>query len=136
MVQFYFLSILVNFIGGLTLSGDIFAKKCSFVASLQEFFKTSTHQLIFAITATVTGVFKIISVFNDDVLIIGDILPAIASLFIAIHFFSAYFTEKTGKVEEHLDKVNNYLEGYKSILGIACIVIAMLHFFFPGVIFL
>lgn len=136
MVQFYFLSILVNFIGGLVLSGDIFAKKCSCIAALQDFFKTATHQLIFAITATVAGVFKIISVLNGNVLIIGDILPAVASLFIAIHFFSTYFTEKTGKVEEHLDKVNNYLEGYKSILGIVCIIIAMLHFFFPGVIFL
>ncbi len=136
MVQFYFLSIFVNFIGGLLLAGDTINKQFTSLESLQELFKSTSYKLIFAIISAVAGIFKIISVFEGDVYVVGDLLPAAASLAISVHLFSSYLYEKKGIVEEHLEKINIIIEEYKTLIGIACLIIAMLHFFFPDVLFI
>ncbi len=136
MVQFYFLSIFVNVIGGLLLAGDAISQKTSTIQSLQEFFRSTTNLLVFSIVAAVAALFKVISVFEGDIYVIGDLIPAAASAAIAVHFFSRYLYEKKGSVDSYLEKANVILEEYKTILGIACIIIAILHFFFPGVLFI
>ncbi len=136
MVQFYFLSIFVNFIGGLLLAGDTINRQFPGFESLQEFFKNSSYMLFFAILSAVAGIFKIISVFDGDVYVVGDILPALASITISIYLFNAYFVEKKGVSEPHIEKINIFIEEYKSLLGITIIVISILHFFFPDVLFI
>ncbi len=136
MVQFYFLSIFVNFIGGLLLAGDVINKQFPNLDTLKELFKSSTYMLIFGIVAAVAGLFKIISVFSGDVPIIGDLLPAAASLSIAVHLFSNYFYDKSGVLDGKLEKVNTFIDKYKNIIGITAIIIAILHFFFPNVLFI
>jgi len=136
MVQFYFLSIFVNFIGGLLLAGDNISKQFNSIDSLQELFKSTAYMFIFAIVAAIAGVFKIISVFEGDIYVIGDLLPAAASIIIAIHFFTQYFYEIKGSAESHLEKINTVVEEYKTLIGYASIIIAILHFFFPDVLFI
>ncbi len=136
MVQFYVLSILVNLIGGLLLAGDAISKKISTLEFSQNILKSQTYTLTFAIIAAIAGLFKIISVFDGDVYVIGDLLPAAASLAIAIYFFCKYLLEKKGVLEGTLGVIDVFIEKYKSFTGIACIVIAFLHFLFPRVIFL
>ncbi len=86
MVQFYFLAIFVNLIGGIYFANDFFAKKFPKVVKVKEFFENSTSKLIFAIIAGITGLFKIISVTAGDVAVIGDLLIAITSLIICLYF--------------------------------------------------
>ena len=136
MVQFYFLSIFVNFIGGLLLAGDNINKQFPSIDSLQELFKSTSYMLIFAIVAAVAGVFKIISVFEGDVYVVGDLLPAAVSIIIAIHFFTHYFYEKKGTADVHLEQINTVVEEYKTLIGYGAIIIAILHFFFPDVLFI
>jgi len=136
MVQFYVLSVLVNLLGGFLLAGDIISKKFSTFDLCNKILKSETYTLILTIIAAVAGIFKIISVFEGDLYIIGDLLPAAASFTIATYFFCKYLFEKKGVLEGALGSIDLFIEKYKSLIGIACIVIAFLHFLFPRVLFL
>ena len=136
MVQFYFLSIFVNLIGGLLLAGEILNKQFSKLDILQEFFKAPTYLLSFSIVAAVTGIFKIISVYNGDVPVVGDLIPALISILIAVYLFTSWQKSKEQEINTALEKTDSLIEKYRNILGIAAIVVSLLHFFFPDVLFI
>jgi purine-cytosine permease-like protein len=136
MVQFYFLSIFVNFIGGLLLAGETINKQFTKLDTLQELFKAPTYLITFSIVAAVTGVFKIISVYNGDIPVIGDLLPAVISILIAIFLFFSYQKNKNGEIKSSFEKTDTLIQKYRNILGIAAITISLLHFFFPNVLFI
>ena len=136
MPQFYVLSILVNLLGGFLLADDVLSKKLSTFNISDKILKSEIYTLIFAIIAAIAALFKIISVYAGDLYVIGDILPAVASFIIAAYFFCKYLLEKKGVLEGTFGSIDLFIERYKSLLGIACIIIAFLHFIFPQVLFL
>ena len=136
MVQFYFLSIFVNLIGGLLLAGELLNKQFSKLDILQELFKAPTYLLSFSIVSAVTGIFKIISVYEGDVPVIGDIIPALISILIAVFLFISWQKSKEQEINTALEKTESLIEKYRNILGIAAIVVSLLHFFFPDVLFI
>ena len=136
MVQFYFLSIFVNLIGGLLLAGDVLNKQFSKLDILQELFKAPAYLLSFSIISGVTGIFKIISVFNGDVPVIGDLIPALISMLIAVYLFITWQKSRDQDINTAFEKTDSLIDKYKNILGIAAIVISLLHFFFPNVLFI
>ena len=136
MVQFYLLSILVNLLGGFLLAGDIISKKFASFEVRNKIIKSEAYTLIFAIIAGIAGIFKIISVYEGDLYVIGDLLPAIASFTLAIYFLCKYIFEKKGILEGTLGTIDMFIENYRILIGILCIIIAFLHFLFPRVLFL
>ena len=100
MLQFYFLAIFVNLIGGIYFANDFFAKKFPKVVNVVEFFGNSTSKLIFAIVAGITGLFLIISVTPGDVAVVGDLLIAITSLIICLYFLKDTITKNVKPAEE------------------------------------
>ena len=136
MVQFYLLSILVNLLGGFLLSGDIISKKFASLEVRDKIIKSEAYTLIFAIVAGIAGIFKIISVYEGDIYVIGDLLPAIASFILTAYFICKHISEKKGMLEGTLETIDMFIENYKTLIGICCIIIAILHFLFPRVLFL
>jgi len=100
MLQFYFLAIFVNLIGGIYFANDFLAKKFPKVVNVVEFFGNSTSKMIFAIVAGVTGLFLIISVTPGDVAVVGDLLIAITSLIICLYFLKDTITKNVKPAEE------------------------------------
>ena len=93
MLQFYFLAIFVNLIGGIYFANDFLAKKFPRAVKVAEFFENGTSKLIFAIVAGITGLFLIISVTPGDVAVVGDLLIAITSLIICLYFLKDTITK-------------------------------------------
>jgi hypothetical protein len=135
MAQFYVLSVLVNILGGFFLAGDIISKKFSSSDFCDKILKSEIHLLIFSIIALVAGIFKIITPF-DGIYVVGDLLPAIASLTITAYFFCKYLLEKKGVLEGTFGSIDEFIEKFKAIIGIVCMIIAFLHFLFPKALFL
>ncbi len=73
MLQFYFLAIFVNLIGGIYFANEFLAKKFPRAVKVAEFFENGTSKMIFAIVAGITGLFLIISVTPGDVAVVGDL---------------------------------------------------------------
>jgi len=100
MLQFYFLAIFVNLIGGIYFANEFLAKKFPRAVKVAEFFENGTSKMIFAIVAGITGLFLIISVTPGDVAVVGDLLIAITSIIICLYFLKDTITKKTTPAEE------------------------------------
>lgn len=150
MLQFYFLSILLNFIVGLILIySDVFSVKTSETHKGTEtkdgisklsfadsaFLSNKTFLLVVGILSVFTGIMKLLSVVRNDIPVVGDLLPALAGLVGGFSVLIAYYrmtaTEKV-VLPDFVQKV--FVDGHKYV-GVFCIIAGLLHFIIPGVLF-
>lgn len=173
MLQFYFLSILLNIIAGIILiyatnfmseknapeaSSDIgetinagmesdsaengeddslFDKKLEFaVNSKGTFFDDMTFRLVIAILSGLTGLMKLLSTVQDDVPVIGDLIPACAGLAACFALLIEFYSQKTDLTLRMPSFLTSVFIGGRKYLGIFCLIAAVLHFIFPRVLFL
>ncbi|MCL2832343.1 MAG: hypothetical protein FWD78_04160 [Treponema sp.] len=137
MIQIYFLSIALNLLTGYILvfgNEDYNPEETVPGFSL----RNEKFRLILGIATMAVGLLKILSVTDGDVRVVGDLLPAAAGLVSGFILLYEYFKNHTtikwdneGKTSVQLILMQN-----RKIIGIAAIVIAILHFLFPRVLFL
>lgn len=138
MLQFYFLSILLNTVTGLVL---LFADKDD-LDSLSEYkvpaiARDETFRLVLGVLTSVTGFFKLLTAVRGDVPVIGDLLPALAGLaggFTLLYEF--YKTRSTLEEDDNLPPFFQKIVASKRYVGVACLFAAGLHFLFPTILFL
>ena len=136
MIQFYFLSIVLNLVSGFVLAGDNLGQKVGAAASLRDYFtERGTAKLVLALLTMVTGLFKILSVTRGDVVVVGDLLPALVGISMGGILGLEYYTGKSSETEE-LGPFFGFLVKNRQIIGYAGIIVAIVHFLFPGVLFL
>jgi hypothetical protein len=131
MPQIYFFSILCNALSGFVLLTD----------GLEDdgdgggFFKNQTFRLCLGAITALTGLLKLLSVMPGNYPIVGDIVPALGGLTagaaLLYEFYKAHAT--TGGLDAGLSL---FFNTHKKAVGIAVIVSALLHFFFPTALFL
>jgi len=135
MLQFYFLSVLLNALAGYILfTGD--------EKGLLEFkgnfsLKDETVKFVIGILSVVTGLLKLLSPIEGDIPIIGDLIPGIAGFLCGFALIFEYYKGRsTFDDSERTEKIDRILVGNRKIIGIAGIVAAILHFIFPKVLLL
>lgn len=146
MLQFYFLSVMLNLLVGLVLFCSVAPKKqeetavdnsssATDNAGLQSFFDSKNFKLVLGVLAILVGFMKLLSVVQNDVPVIGDLLPAISGL---IGGFSVLldFYISTSSTEFSPSGIIQVLLDSRKTIGVFCIIIAVLHFLFPKVLFL
>ncbi len=137
MVQFYFLAICLNLIGGLVLAAPYFQDRFPMISRLRETLYSKTSLRIGLISSLlVVGILKIISVFIGDVIIVGDLLPVLALLTSGFTLLVEYISEGNEAEKGFIIKMDSIFVKRSSIVGVAAIVIGVLHFIFPSVLFL
>ena len=142
MVQFYFLSIVLNALAGyILISGD--------ESGVLEFkggfsLKDETFRLIVGILSVITGLLKLLSVIEGDVPVLGDLVPALAGFLSGFILIFEYYRnrsslEKSVDAEsesEYSERIDRILVRNKKIIGVAALAAAVLHFLFPKVLLL
>lgn len=183
MLQFYFLSILLNLIAGLILvyatdfskasggqkteteppvpaeetdsqektddaspsedeagskEGDsLFDKRLNFAINAKgSFFDDMTFRLIIAILSGLVGVMKLLSTVQNDVPVIGDLIPALAGLCACFALLVEYYSQKTHLPFKMPAVLSTVFVSGRKYLGVFCILAGILHFIFPRVLFL
>ena len=137
MVQFYFLSICLNIVGGLTLAAPHFSERFPGISSLRGYIFGRLGLRIGLIAALLlVGVMKIISVTIGDIIIVGDLLPALTLLISGFTMLIEYIFENNESESGFLKKMDSIFVKNASITGIAALVAGGLHFIFPTVLFL
>lgn len=152
MAQFYFLSILMNILAGLILVfginlvservDDDFDEDIS--ESDKKVKKTfgdlgldsPGFRMVTGILCVFVALMKILSVFRNDVPVIGDLIPAFAGFAggasILLEYY-IYTSDQEISVNENVQKV--FIDSRK-IIGYICFAAAVMHFVFPQVLFL
>lgn len=183
MLQFYFLSILLNLIAGLILvyatdftraqksqndgaedfsaqdgtgSGEtqdkedvgdesagakeddsLFDRRLNFAINAKgSFFDDMTFRLIAAILSGLVGIMKLLSPIQNDVPVIGDLIPALAGLGACFALLVEYYSQKTNLSFKMPAVLETVFVGGRKYLGVFCILAGILHFIFPRVLFL
>jgi hypothetical protein len=135
MIQFYFLSIVLNALAGyLLFSGDE-SDALEFKGGFS--LKDETFKLVVGILSALTGLLKILSSVEGDVRVVGDLVPAITGLlggFVLV--FEYYRNRSSPEISDGAEKMDRFFSANKKIIGIVSLVAAVLHFLFPRVLFL
>lgn len=136
-MQFYFLSVILNILSGVVLSSDRLGNRMAKAGILREFLTQHGNlKLGLAILTFLIGIFKLLSVTRGDVIIVGDLLPALAGLIMGSILALEYYQERSSSETADLGKFSGFLLNTRQTFGLAGIIIAVLHFLFPGVLFL
>ncbi|HDQ13188.1 MAG TPA: hypothetical protein ENN41_00030 [Sediminispirochaeta sp.] len=137
MIQFYLLAVVMNILGGLFIAAPMLKDKVSALQGIQEALRLNiSTRIILIILSLAVGVFKLLSVTQGDVAVVGDLLPALGLLTLAAVLFLDYYTEQSEVRSSWLEGLQKVFVGQKSLIGLILIVIGLLHFLFPKVLFL
>lgn len=137
MVQFYFLSIVLNVLGGLVLASDRLGAKLPVAPGIRDYLdEKPSLKLGFALLAVITGILKLLSATKGDVPVVGDLLPVLAGWAVGVILFTEYYSVRNETDVTTIERPSNFLIRHKAIFGLAAVVIGIIHFFLPRVLFL
>ncbi len=137
MAQFYLLSVLSNMVAGLTLAGDYLGEKIPFLASFKNLRANRPATVTIAIVTAIIGLIKLIVLSpGETVPVVGDLLPALTGIGLGGILLVEAFRQKVESQGESLKKISTAVLTYRVPVGIAGVVIALVHFLFPGVVIL
>ena len=139
MLQFYFLSVLMNAVAGYILffgSPDgVLDFRCGFSV------KAETFRLVVGILSAIAGLFKLLSWVRGDLPLIGDIVPAATGFLCGFILIFEYYSTRSastdlGQETENGNKNIGFLVANKKLIGGAAMIAAVLHFLLPSVLLL
>jgi hypothetical protein len=134
MMQFYFLSVFVNLLAALVLSGEYLGSKMKNLEPLMTALSVRGARLGVGIAAFLVGFLKLL--IPQDVPVVGDLLPALGGMAMGAALFFEYMKERGDKTEEEMSSLEKLAVGYKVPLGLAGGIISVLHFLLPRFLFL
>jgi hypothetical protein len=137
MVQIYFLTICLNILSGIILAAPYFHDRFPWASSIREYiFNISALHIVLVASLFLIGVLKIICVFQGDVIIVGDLLPALTLIVSGFTLLIEYIAKDSEIENGFLKKMVSIFVERSSIVGVIAVVSGSLHFVFPGVLFL
>ncbi|HUI72935.1 MAG TPA: hypothetical protein VL354_20600 [Spirochaetia bacterium] len=137
MAQFYLLSVVANLVASLTLGGEYFGEKMPFMKCFMELISTRGARITVGISTLVVGVIKLFVLSpGEHVLILGDFLPAVTGVAIGALLLAQSHPDRVERAGEQIRKISATALTYKVPVAIAGIVVAFLHFLFPGLVIL
>ena len=143
MPQFYLLAVVSTVVAGLALSSDYLGKKSEFFASFRFLRRNRSIQITAGLITAVIGVLKLIFRSpGERVAVVGDLLPALVGIILGVILIGEAFRQHPAegpeqeKVGKSVEKVTEAIMPYRVPVGIAGVVVGLVHFLFPTVLFL
>lgn len=135
MIQFYFLSILLNALAGYGLAMDQ-DKQTPAPGSLKEYLLNETFRLVLGVLTLSTGFFKLLSAVRGDIPIIGDLVPAAAGLAAGFALAFEFYRSHTTIPSLASERLELIFVKNRKWLGYGAMAAAVAHFLFPTVLFM
>lgn len=140
MVQSYALLILLNLIGGITLSFEFLSEKASLGRYLsREGITAPGFRTVVGTLTLIVGIAKLFLVTGENWIILGDFLPALAAIVTGFTLLLERFQvalEERAKGERSalvMSRLDSVFIRPRNIYGVVSIIAAVLHFFFHSV---
>ena len=138
MLQFYFLSVLLNCLAGLilVLNKSSQTESNKLIEKAPELFSNKTFRLVIGILCCFTALIKLLSSFPGAIPIIGDLIPSVAGVLGGVALLVDYYLAQSPSETKLDPRLEIIFVKNKKYIGILCILSALLHFLFPKVILL
>jgi hypothetical protein len=131
MLQFYFLSIVTNAAAGALLSADYFGRRLARLAWLSGHPPSRRLKLSCGAAALLVGGCTIFWPAGGGGAVIGDLVPSIAGLSMGVALLFEVFRQDALFPSEPAPAPGRAGLDWRSMLGIAGLAVAVLHFFLP-----
>ncbi len=99
-------------------------------------FDGRSFRLVVGVLCAFVGIMKLLSVFRNDVPVVGDLFPALAGLCGGASLLLDYYSDSSSLELNLPSFVETIFVDSKKYIGIACLISGLLHFVFPQVLFL
>jgi len=133
MVQFYALSVFVNLFIGSLLSIDGKSGEASFFSRMKEVLEDGGFKFSLGILSLIIGLFKILTPTIGDIPVVGDFLPAVTGIVLGGVLLLEFFRTKSDVSSEAISKIEGAVVQNRKFIGVAGIVVGILHFLMPAV---
>ncbi|UER67356.1 hypothetical protein LKV13_00765 [Borrelia sp. BU AG58] len=131
MLQIYFISVLLNVLGGIVLAFPILRERFKFFVVFEEFVNLINNNKnvrgIFGTVFLVASIFETIKPYGLP--IIGNLLPAVSLFLIGFIFFLSQKIPANIQNNKEYGRFKSLLESNKKLVGIFSIIIGIIHFF-------
>lgn len=136
MYQLFFLSVATNLVAGYLLSHLFLREKIgALVVFDPEFLTSRTVYTVVGTLAVVVGALRIVFVTPGDVVVVGDLLPALSGLVAGVTLILIAYLERVDAPFAFALRLGGILGERRNTVGIVAIVIGVLHFFVPRLLF-
>lgn len=136
-MQIYLLTVLTNLIAGVYLSRRLLAEKVEGFKPFEEMLNRQGFLLVMGILTFLTGIFALFyKVGENSVFIIGNLVPAVSALICGSFLLSEYFVKPEETEGGLLMQLATFSRNKGFIVGIAALVIAVIHAIIPTALFL
>ncbi len=136
MIQFYFLSVVLNLVGGYALLIHDTPEKGTKFDGVRGFLQDMTVRLVLGVLAVIVGFFKLLTVMRGDIPIVGDFLPAIAGLASGFSLLLEFYRGNSNVTTETLENMERVFTANRRIVGTSAMIVGFVHFLFASVLFL
>ena len=134
MAQIYLLAVTFTLTASFVLSSEFLARKIASLQPLFNLFGQKKARWGIGSIATVVGILKL--VFRspgEDVRVAGDLMVALAGIGIgALLVLSAFFQVTEGEQQSRAAQIADKALRARAPIGIIGMLVALLHFLFPG----
>ena len=135
MFQLYLLTVLTNVLAGLALATGFLTERFERFSEYTDFMANSIYRIILGIVSLLIGIINLFPSYDGDIVILGDLFPSIAGIATGVlllaEFFGSRKSEAENKTAELAEKVEKFSGPYLTIVGIASVIVGILHAILP-----
>lgn len=133
MVQVYFLLIICNLLMGLILSKDFFSSKIDNFNNMDQLLSNEMFQVTIGCLGTIIGFLALFLRYTGNILILGDLFPAITAITSGITLFINYIDNEENSNSSIIVFVKNVFLKNRIVLGFLAIFAGVIHFIAPSI---
>ncbi|MCK5736966.1 MAG: hypothetical protein KAH21_10830 [Spirochaetaceae bacterium] len=135
MFQLYLLTVLTNVLAGLALATGFLSERFERFSDYTDFMGNSVYRIILAAVSLLVGIINLFPTYTDDIAVLGDLLPSLAGIITGILLITEYLSSRKSGNESKTtglaEKVEKISAPYLTIVGIASVIIGILHAVIP-----
>ncbi|MCF7945619.1 MAG: hypothetical protein K9L24_02040 [Spirochaetia bacterium] len=153
MIQFYFLTVVLELLGAAILLSDHLGSKFEIVIfTRRTFIENVNARIVLIVLTSIVGIMKLITPVDPGPVVVGDFFPALNLLALsAFYIFEIKRSQqededeieidveeetKSSSNDDSIEKVKTFYYTNKKIIGYTTLGIAFFHFLFPGAVLL
>ena len=136
-MQIYFLVVITNILSGLVLSGAFLSEKFPGFGPCNVMIQNSRFKLVLGIITVLSALFTLlVKVTPADVIILGDLLPALTGALMGSYLIMTFFYDSLEETRSWMKSFVDLMEDRGFIFGLGGLVIGLIHFLVPNALIL
>ena len=136
-MQIYFLVVTTNIMAGLILSGSFLEEKFSEFSPCNQLIQKPRFKMVLGIVAVLAAcITLLLKITPADVIFIGNLLPALSGIIMGTYLIMSFFYSSLEEERSWMKSFVDLMEDRGHIIGLAGILIGIIHFLVPSAVIL